>query len=409
MVKVTFFRSLLMSLMSCTFALAEDASTSGTGFLISSDGWFVSNAHVVEGCARVTVGKFGDAKEILKDAANDLAAVKIDSPLSLQPLKIRGTAPKLGEDVAALGYPLSGFLSDGVKITTGNVNSLVGLDNDTRYLQVSTPIQPGNSGGPLIDRRGLVLGINSAQLGANFTSKTGVLAQNVNFSVKTSLLELFLQSHSIVYGKAGEAEPELKTEELAARVSPSVTQILCFSSKPSVSETVLPTGPMPAPAPEKQAAIEPFFDTGQFVKMKGADVIGFDYATVKNVSADQCSFACQSDRACMATTYNSKARFCFLKNDAAVIVRNKGAIATVHRSKERTLLGAPMTIYPGRDMAGGDYREIQSAGFVNCVVECIKDKSCQAFSYVRKNGSCWLKDSISRSKKATGIDLGVIE
>lgn len=383
-------------------AEAEQVTSSGTGFMVNRDGWLLTNAHVVEGCSRVAVGSLGDAKEILRDAANDLAAIRVQATAVPNFLSIRDTSAKLGEDVAALGFPLSDILSDGVKITTGNVNSLVGLENDTRYLQVSTPIQPGNSGGPLIDRRGLVLGINTAQLGAKYVSKTGVLPQNVNFAVKTVSLEVFLQSHSIAYDKKGEGEPKLETEGLASKVAPAVFQLLCYGQSEQAAAPVIAA---PSNSPEPQPYVEP----SDFLRLSGSDVIGFDYATLKNVSADQCRAACEQDRACIATTFNVKARFCFLKNDALVVVKNKNADASVHRSKEASIIRAPITIYSGRDMAGGDYREIPAAGFVGCVVECIRDRSCRAFSYIRKSSACWLKNQTGRAIKKSGIDLGVVE
>src|SRR5690606_10989254 len=113
----------------------------------------------------------------------------------------------------------------------GNVNSLIGLDNDTRYLQVSTPIQPGNSGGPLVDRNGLVIGINSARLNDGFAIKnTGSIPQNVNFAIKSNILELFLQSRNIAYEtETLKDQPPLGSADLASKVSPSVFQLMCFN------------------------------------------------------------------------------------------------------------------------------------------------------------------------------------
>lgn len=391
----------MVVLNSCAFA--EEASSSGTGFLVNNDGWFVTNAHVIEGCNRVSVSNLGDAIEIKKDELNDLAAVRISGSIGdAEPLNIRDTAPKLGEDVAAMGFPLSGFLSDGVKITTGNINSLFGIDNDTRYVQVSTPIQPGNSGGPLIDRRGLVIGINTAQLGANFADKSGILPQNVNFAIKTSLLELFLQSHAILLRHRGEEVDKMETEDLAQKVTPAVVQILCFGKPEQVAQTVK-ISPTNEPKPKS------FVSSNQFIEELGSDVLGFDYATVKDVSNKQCLSACEADRACVAVTYNKEVRFCFLKNNALIIIKNRDAIANFHRSKATDIVHAPMTVYAARDMQGGDYREIKNSNFVSCTVECMRDKACLAFSYIRKNGTCWMKNRTGTISRATGIDLGMFK
>ncbi len=91
-----------------------------------------------------------------------MALIRISPPEPLTPLTFRRSPTRLGEEIVAIGFPLAELLADSVKITTGNVNALAGLRNDTRYIQISTPIQPGNSGGPIVDRDGLLVGITSA-------------------------------------------------------------------------------------------------------------------------------------------------------------------------------------------------------------------------------------------------------
>ena len=117
----------------------------------------------------------------------------------------------------------------------GNINSLIGLENDTRYLQISTPIQPGNSGGPLVDRSGYLLGINSARLNDSYAIKqSGSIPQNVNFAIKSNILELFLQSRNITFEKDGDANsPQLSSVDLAEKVSKSVFQIVCYADTPA--------------------------------------------------------------------------------------------------------------------------------------------------------------------------------
>lgn len=231
----SFFASTLVVLLSGSqAALAAQPAGSGTGFLVSKDGWVVTNAHVVEGCSYVEVSSFSKATDIQIDKQNDLAVMRVTAlPDTIQPLILRNTSPRLGEDVAALGYPLSQILSDSIKITMGNINSLIGLENDTRYLQISTPIQPGNSGGPLVDRGGFLLGINSARLNDNYAIQhSGSIPQNVNFAIKSNILELFLQSRNINFEKDGDSNsPQLSSADLADKISKSVFQILCFSDE----------------------------------------------------------------------------------------------------------------------------------------------------------------------------------
>jgi S1-C subfamily serine protease len=130
----------------------SDVSSSGTGFFVNDQGWVVTNAHVVEGCASISALRLGDGTDLAVDKQNDLAAFKLVTGVGKPHLPLRRSQPRLGEDIAAYGFPLSGLLSDSIKVTTGNINSLVGMENDTRYLQVSTPLQPGNSGGPVVDQ-----------------------------------------------------------------------------------------------------------------------------------------------------------------------------------------------------------------------------------------------------------------
>lgn len=244
---------ILVSALSANPTHAQsNPSGSGTAFFVNADGWAVTNAHVLEGCTRASVPTMGEATDWIVDRQNDLAAVKVAGGIGKPFLQLRDPAPRLGDDIAAFGYPLHGLLSDSIKVTTGNINSLVGIDNDTRYLQISTPLQPGNSGGPVVDRSGSVLGVATAVLGSRFADNTGILPQNVNFAVRSNVLELFLQSRSIEYESLPASGDELSTADLAELVAPAVVQILCFSDS-SLPPVATDRGPRPqgdpAPAP----------------------------------------------------------------------------------------------------------------------------------------------------------------
>ncbi|MBB2677906.1 UNVERIFIED_ORG: S1-C subfamily serine protease [Rhizobium esperanzae] len=134
------FWSAFFSAVLGSASLAESPTSSGTGFAVTSDGWLLTNAHVVQACKRVEVKGKGDATDPRIDATNDLALVKINAAGPLQPLVFRHAPTRLGEDILAIGFPLATLLSDSVKVTTGNVNALAGLRNDIRYIQISTPI-----------------------------------------------------------------------------------------------------------------------------------------------------------------------------------------------------------------------------------------------------------------------------
>lgn len=226
--RVIITAGLSMAIASQSFA--DEPTSSGTGFAVTADGWILTNAHVVQDCGRIEVKGKGDAADPRIDETNDLAVVKITAGEPLKPLSFRKSPTRLGEDIVALGYPLATLLADSVKITTGNVNALAGIRNDTRYIQISTPIQPGNSGGPVVDRNGYLLGITSATLSKKTADEIGITAQNVNFAIRASVADLFLQSQSLVAQAADMTEnpSDLSTADLADRVTPSVFQILCY-------------------------------------------------------------------------------------------------------------------------------------------------------------------------------------
>jgi len=376
-------------------AVAEDPTSSGTAFLINSDGWAVTNAHVVKDCTRVTAGG-ALTSDVRMDVSNDLAVLKVGEENSSF-VRLRREAARLGEDIAAFGYPLGSVLSSSVKVTTGNVNSLMGLGDDTRYLQISTPIQPGNSGGPVVDRRGALVGVTTATLKTE--AGGGVLPQNVNFALRATLLQTFLESRGIEFDFAPAGASEMQTADLAEKLQPAVIQLLCYGSAPEpVSTDTAAITSVPAP--------EPYRPTRPFSSLDNHDVVGFDYATLQNVSQAQCTQACSDDAQCNAVTYNKKERFCFLKNDAKILVQNTDAFAMVVDPRSSQVSFSTFTIGSGKDVPGGDYKRLRS-DFIGCYLQCEVDNLCRAFSYVRKKRECWLKDRVGVVSSKAGVDSGI--
>lgn len=127
----------------------ETRESTGTGFIVSMGGFAVTNAHVVEGCSTVQVtpslSRQEAASVIARDTANDLALLKTAAKASM-PASLR-SGVRVGESVSVFGFPLSGILATGGNFTTGTVAAAAGLGDDTRYLQITAPVQPGNSGG----------------------------------------------------------------------------------------------------------------------------------------------------------------------------------------------------------------------------------------------------------------------
>jgi serine protease Do len=380
------------------FAQSE-VTGSGTGFFINGEGWAVTNAHVLEGCQSATVPQIGEAVDWIIDKQNDLAVVRVAGGAGKATVPLRRSSPRLGEDIAAFGFPLRGVLSESIKVTTGNINSLVGMENDTRYLQISAPLQPGNSGGPVVDQSGALVGVATAVLGAKFANTTGITPQNVNFAVRANVVELFLQARNIRYEGLDTVGPPLSTADLSDKVVAAIVPILCHGDT-STQPKPMVAAPAPTTPPVSVAGRSfRFFDNH--------DVIGFDYETLRKVSLSICQSACEADQSCRAFTYNKKERFCFLKNDAKLVVRNDDAYTTVVEELSSGVVMSSFEIASGRDMAGGDYKRIRKSSFIGCYLACESDYECRAFAYVRKQKDCWLKNETASVSSKPGVDLGV--
>ena len=161
-------------------------------------------------------------------ARNDLALLTVPN-LAGKQASVR-TSAALGEDVTVAGYPLSGLLGNDLIVTNGSVNSLAGLRNDPMVLQISAPVQPGNSGGPLVDRSGSVVGVVVSKLNVeNVARVTGDMAQNVNFAIKPDVLRLFLDTNRVAYQTSASSPQRARLDgvQLAERARQFTVQVLC--------------------------------------------------------------------------------------------------------------------------------------------------------------------------------------
>ena len=170
---------------------------SGTGFFVSPDGYLLTNFHVIRAARRVTViteEQPYDAKIVATDRGNDLAVLKV--PTTSAPLALGDVQRvNLGDSVLTIGFPNIGVQGLAPKLTRGEISSLSGLQDDPRFFQISVPVQPGNSGGALVDEHGNVIGITSGQLSAiEMLKAAGSLPQNVNYAVKISYARLLLDN-----------------------------------------------------------------------------------------------------------------------------------------------------------------------------------------------------------------------
>ncbi|WP_165644294.1 serine protease [Oharaeibacter diazotrophicus] len=205
---------------------SSGGASSGTGFFVAQDA-VVTNQHVVDGCSSVTVSVDGQPKPgtvIASDETNDLALVKTEARSKAVAHLRMGV--RLGEDVAAFGFPLSGLLASG-NFTRGSVAATAGLRDDTRHLQISAPVQPGNSGGPLLDESGNVVGVVHSKINAVAVAMvTNDIPQNVNFAIKAAILASFLEAKGIEYQVGSPGEP-LKGADLAERAQSIAAAIEC--------------------------------------------------------------------------------------------------------------------------------------------------------------------------------------
>jgi S1-C subfamily serine protease len=176
--------------------------TYGTGFFITSDGEILTNNHVVAGCHNLTILGGMPVQIISRDPASDLALVKADHKPDQVAVFRSGPAPRIGDTVVTFGFPLPGILSSEGNVATGILSATTGLQNDIRYVQISAPVQPGNSGGPVFDTSGHIVGVVVAKLDAlRIAQFTGDVPQNVNFAVHWSEVRALLDEQGVRYKK----------------------------------------------------------------------------------------------------------------------------------------------------------------------------------------------------------------
>jgi len=160
----------------------------GSGFVISPAGYVMTCSHVIGEEKEATIwlqGKRLEANFLCKDKDKDLAVLKIKKPGSLLralPFNMNYEA-RMGQDVYTMGFPLSNILGNSPRLTKGLVNSAVGEKDNPNQLQISAEAQPGNSGGPLLDKNAAVIGV---------MHKTLPGSQNVNFALKTGVVKDFI-------------------------------------------------------------------------------------------------------------------------------------------------------------------------------------------------------------------------
>jgi len=227
----------------------------GSGFFVSKLGHIITNEHVVRQCGSVTVGdnanKQISASILEKDKRNDLALLRISSTemasaetkslisklgakklgLKLVPLAsgglMRSDDIELGESVMVAGYPYGELYSNTIKVTGGMVSAVKGMGDDSAQFQMDAAVQPGNSGGPIYDENGNIVGVVISQLNKLKVAKTiGSLPENVNFGIKASTVRQFLTSAGLPT-KWSNRTKRKSTKELAQIAKNQTVMVVC--------------------------------------------------------------------------------------------------------------------------------------------------------------------------------------
>lgn len=198
----------------------------GTGFVVSNEGHLLTNAHVVEGCESLKIE--GQPVEVLSvDESFDLALLK-GGPSSSEVAAFAPRPASLNADITIAGYPLNGLLS-GLNVTRGSVTGLKGLAGDATTMQISAPVQPGNSGGPAVDSSGRVVGVVVSKLDAKLVADaTGDIPQNVNFAIRGEIAKLFLFQNGVEPILAEDTAEPLDPVETARRLDQMTRLVECY-------------------------------------------------------------------------------------------------------------------------------------------------------------------------------------
>lgn len=212
---------------------ADKLYDSGTAFFITDDGYLITNDHVVRSVHKVrikTKDQFFDAKVVKTDRQVDLALLKVEGSSFIALPLAAAKGPELGADVFTIGFPNIDVQGFEPKYTDGKISSLAGIRDDPSTFQVSVPIQPGNSGGPLLSRYGSVDGVMVARLNdAAIFAKSGTMPENVNYAIKVSSLREFLKPIHELDGKLKtQAGSSRKRAEVLKRAQEAVVMVLGY-------------------------------------------------------------------------------------------------------------------------------------------------------------------------------------
>ena len=188
----------------------QGASSFGSGVFVGREGYFITNAHVVEDAKSITIlhaGKKLKAEIVKSSKVADLAILKVNQPIVGITISAEEAEP--GQDAYALGFPQPEIQGLEIKITKGVISSGKGINEDDTRFQIDTAVQPGNSGGPLCDKSGNLIGVVVARLNEiAVANMTGSIPQNVNYAIKASEVIAMLRSKSVGFEVTSNEGPQ---------------------------------------------------------------------------------------------------------------------------------------------------------------------------------------------------------
>lgn len=208
----------------------------GSGFFVSRQGHIITNEHVVRGCSTVAVGDnvhvLFEADVLETDARNDLALLRVSNEQFASTAanvgEMRSDDIELGESVLVAGFPYREIFSNTLKVTGGIVSAVRGLEDDTGRFQLDAAIQPGNSGGPIYDENGNIIGVVVERLNKWYVVQaTGSLPENVNFGIKASTVRQFVAYAGLTIKWSRRTERR-STKELAQIAKSQTVMVFCY-------------------------------------------------------------------------------------------------------------------------------------------------------------------------------------
>lgn len=209
--------------------------STGTGFVVQAPGHVLTNHHVIEDCRAVAVVNSAQemvpARVIAADPETDLTLLLAPKLQAAQAAAFRsGRGVRPGDDIVVMGFPLHGVIATyDATVTTGTVSVMSGLRDDRRHMQIAAPMQPGNSGGPVLDAAGNVVGIAVAVLDAVKTAAIeGFMPQNINFAIQAWAGQVFLDANGVDYATAASDKRLGGNADIAAAARPFTHLVLCL-------------------------------------------------------------------------------------------------------------------------------------------------------------------------------------